>query len=127
VRADRARAAFGLRAPSWRLRAVRAPRFASAGMLGVCANQSRVNTPKACDKIRLEREARSRLADFREVARIHGAQARSFLEQILAGPMTFTPDGNRFVIEGEVRVPAALFPSMPKGVSPGGFEPPLAT
>lgn len=71
---------------------------------------------------RAETEARSRLADFRSVLGSHPVEARSFLSQILAGPLRFTPEGNRFRIEGQVPAGAGLFGGMPNSASPGGFE-----
>jgi hypothetical protein len=71
---------------------------------------------------RLEREARGRLADFRSVLAGHPTEARTFLAQIFAGPLTFTPEGNRYRIEGAVATASALFGSVPKYASPGGFE-----
>jgi hypothetical protein len=76
---------------------------------------------------RLERDARRRLADFRSALLGHPVEARAFLASIFAGPLKFTPEGNRYRIEGEVPVATALFAGVPKSASPGGFEPPLAT
>jgi hypothetical protein len=72
---------------------------------------------------RLEQEARAKLADFRAALLGNPIEARAFLRTILAGPLKFTPEGNRFRIEGEVPVTEALFASVPKYASPGGFEP----
>jgi hypothetical protein len=58
---------------------------------------------------RLECEARDRLADLRAELAGHPADARAFLARILTGPLKFTPDGNRYRIEGEVPVTTSLF------------------
>jgi hypothetical protein len=71
---------------------------------------------------RLEHDARARLADFRAALAGHPAEARVFLSKIFAGPLKFTPDGDRYRIEGEVPVAAALFESAPNSASPAGFE-----
>jgi site-specific DNA recombinase len=74
---------------------------------------------------RLEQAARAHLADLRTTLADRPVEARKLLSGILAAPLRFTPEGNRYRIEGQVPV-AALLP-VPNGVSPGGFEPPLAT
>jgi hypothetical protein len=71
---------------------------------------------------RIEREARRRLADFRSALAGHPAEPRAFLSQILAVPLKFTPEGNRYRIEGEVPAAVALFGSVPKSASPAGVE-----
>ncbi len=72
---------------------------------------------------RIERDARARLTEFRAALEAHASQARTFLTQILAGPLKFTPQKNRYRIEGEVSAVTALFSSVPKVASPRGFEP----
>ena len=76
---------------------------------------------------RLEREARSRLADFRGALAGHPTEARAFLSQIFSAPLKFTREGNRYRIEGEVAAASSLFSDVPKTASPRGFEPLLAT
>jgi site-specific DNA recombinase len=71
---------------------------------------------------RLELEARGRLAEFRSALEAHPEEARTFLGRVLAGSLRFTPDGNRFRIEGEVPAGAGLFDPLPKYASPGGVE-----
>ena len=57
---------------------------------------------------RLEREARSRLADFRAALAGHPTEARAFLSQVFAGPLKFTAEANRYRIEGEVAAASSL-------------------
>jgi site-specific DNA recombinase len=71
---------------------------------------------------RMELEARGRLSEFRSALEAHPDEARTFLGQVLAGKLRFTPDGNRFRIDGEVPAGAGLFDRLPKYASPGGVE-----
>jgi site-specific DNA recombinase len=69
---------------------------------------------------RLEREARRRLADFRTALASHPTEARAFLAKVFTGPLIFTPDGNRYRIEGEIPAAGVLFAGAPNYASPGG-------
>ncbi len=72
---------------------------------------------------RLEREARRRLADFRSALAADPTEARAFLAKIFTGPLIFTPEGNRYRIEGEIPAASVLFAGVPKYASPGGIYP----
>jgi hypothetical protein len=74
---------------------------------------------------RLEREARRRLGDFRTALASHPTEARAFLAKVFTGPLIFTPDGNRYRIEGEIPAASVLFAGAPNYASPGGFELPI--
>jgi site-specific DNA recombinase len=76
---------------------------------------------------RLEREARQRLRDFRSALAARPVEARAFLAKVFTGPLRFTPEGNRYRIEGEIPAASILFPGVPKVASPEGVEPSLAT
>ena len=72
---------------------------------------------------RLEREARARLGDFRTALASNPAEARTLLSKVIAGPLKFTAEGNRYRIEGETAAVTALFSGVPNSASPTGFEP----
>jgi hypothetical protein len=76
---------------------------------------------------RMELEARAKLAEFRGALEARPLEARTFLSRVLAGKLRFTPERNRFRIEGEVPAGAGLFDQLPKSASPEGVEPSLAT
>jgi hypothetical protein len=88
--------------------------------------EARIRSAKAAPEAaareleRLDGDARDRLAEFRSVLADHPQEARSFLIKTLPGKLRFTPQGNRFKIEGEASAAAALFLSVPNSASPGG-------
>jgi site-specific DNA recombinase len=72
---------------------------------------------------RIERDARARLDGVPRRTRGAPSQARAFLTQILAGPLKFTPQKNRYRVDGKVSAVTDVFSSMPNVASPRGFEP----
>jgi site-specific DNA recombinase len=70
---------------------------------------------------RLEREARTRLADFQTLLSGNVAEGRRALEALFDGPLRFTPtqtdDGRRYLIEGTAAV-GSMFTTegVPKGI-----------
>jgi hypothetical protein len=67
------------------------------------------------------RDARARLTEFRAALEAHPTQARTFLAEVPAGPLKFTPQKNRYRIAGEVSAVTALYfknaeDSVPKGI-----------
>jgi hypothetical protein len=67
---------------------------------------------------RLEQAAGAHVADLRSTLAGHPLEATKLLGNILAAPLTFTPDGRWCRIERKVPVAALL----PNSASPGGFE-----
>jgi hypothetical protein len=57
---------------------------------------------------RLEREARTRLENLRGLVARNPDEARPALESLFDGPLTFTPEGRRYRIEGAVSFGEAL-------------------
>ncbi len=70
---------------------------------------------------RLEKEARSRLANFQRLLSSNVAEGRTALEKLFDGPLRFTPtqtdDGRRYLVEGTAAV-GSMFTteSVPKGI-----------
>jgi hypothetical protein len=54
--------------------------------------------------VRLEREARTRLAEFRDAVGGHPPTSARSWGRCSSGPLKFRADGNRFLIEGDVPV-----------------------
>lgn len=68
---------------------------------------------------RLKREARARLAEFRELMGRNTSDARKVLSTLLNGPITCTPEGRRYRLDARVGVPEALgfrSESVPSGI-----------
>jgi site-specific DNA recombinase len=92
------------------------------------ALEARIRTAKSAPEAistelhRLERDARARLADVRTALASNPAEARTLLSKVIAGPLKFTAEGNRYRIEGETAAVTALFSGMPNSASPTGFE-----
>ena len=106
---------------------------------------TRINASKAAPETflfevrRMEEEAKKLIADLRTAAALEPAKARALVARIFDGTLTATPvetdDGPRFQMEGTASLARMLAVEggvgqqkpQDKFVSPGGFEPPLAT
>jgi hypothetical protein len=80
---------------------------------------------------RMEAEAKKRLTQFQTFLVEKGGKGRRVIAAALVGPIKATPvdlpEGKRFRLEAEARVGKLLATEVSNLVSPGGFEPPLAT